>query len=79
MSDGFRLEYVDIFYGHLDYSQTFGIFYDHLVHFVFIWYIFSALVSMQQKYLATLCPSHFLKTRNPFFSFFFFFFFKAEQ
>jgi hypothetical protein len=23
--------------------QTFGIYYDHLVHFVFIWYIFSGL------------------------------------
>jgi hypothetical protein len=24
--------------------ETFGIFYDHWVHFVFIWYIFPALV-----------------------------------
>jgi hypothetical protein len=32
------LENVDITYDHLDFLQ---IFYDHLVHFVFIWYIFS--------------------------------------
>jgi hypothetical protein len=28
---------------------TFGIFYDHLVHFVFIWYIFSGFVIMHQE------------------------------
>jgi hypothetical protein len=33
-------------------------FYDHLVHFVFIWYIFPALVSCTKKNLATL-PSRF--------------------
>jgi hypothetical protein len=31
-----------------------GIFYDHLVHFVFIWYIFRVLVSCTMKNLATL-------------------------
>jgi hypothetical protein len=34
--------------------QTFGIFYDHLVQFVFIWYIFPVLVSDTMKNLATL-------------------------
>jgi hypothetical protein len=29
--------------------QTFGIFYDHLVHFVFIWYIFSAFGIIYQE------------------------------
>jgi uncharacterized membrane protein len=29
--------------------QTFGIFYDHLVHFVFIWYIFSSLGNVYQE------------------------------
>jgi hypothetical protein len=39
--------------------QTFGIFYDHLVQFVFSWYIFSFfLVSCTKKNLATLI--HFL-------------------
>jgi hypothetical protein len=28
--------------------QTFGIFYDYLVHFVFIWYIFSGFGIMHQ-------------------------------
>jgi hypothetical protein len=32
----------------------FEIFYDHLVHFVFIWYIFSVWVSYMKKNLATL-------------------------
>jgi hypothetical protein len=31
-----------------------GIFYDHLVHFVFIWYIFSGIGTMYQENLATL-------------------------
>jgi hypothetical protein len=35
-------------------SLTFGIFYDHLVHFVFIWYIFPVLGIMHIKNLATL-------------------------
>jgi hypothetical protein len=34
--------------------QTFGIFYDHLVHFVLIWYIFPVLVSCNKKNLAPL-------------------------
>jgi hypothetical protein len=34
--------------------RTFGIFYDHLVHFVLIWYIFPTLVSWTDKNLATL-------------------------
>jgi hypothetical protein len=30
--------------------QTFGIFYDHLVHFVFIWFIFSSFgITYQEK------------------------------
>jgi hypothetical protein len=33
---------------------TFGKFYDHSVHFVFIWYIFPVLVSCTMKNLATL-------------------------
>jgi hypothetical protein len=32
----------------------FGIFYDHWVHIVFIWYIFPVLVSCTKKSLATL-------------------------
>jgi hypothetical protein len=35
-------------------SWRFGIFYDHLVDFVFIWYIFPVLVSCNKKNLATL-------------------------
>jgi hypothetical protein len=34
--------------------RTLGIFYDHLVHFVFIGYIFPVLVSCSMKNLATL-------------------------
>jgi hypothetical protein len=34
--------------------QSFGIFYDHLVHFVFMWYIFPVLVSCTKENLATL-------------------------
>jgi hypothetical protein len=34
--------------------RTFGTFYDHLVHFVFVWYIFPVLVSWTNKNLATL-------------------------
>jgi hypothetical protein len=33
---------------------TFGIFYDYLVHFVFLWYIFPDLVSCTEKNLAAL-------------------------
>jgi hypothetical protein len=46
-----------IFYDHLVhfvFIWRFGIFYDHLVHFVFIWYIFPGLVSRTKKNLATL-------------------------
>jgi hypothetical protein len=39
--------------------QTFGIFYDHLVHFVFIWYIFLVLESCTKKNLATLLQIRF--------------------
>jgi hypothetical protein len=34
--------------------RTWGIFYDHLVHFVFLWCIFKVLVSSTKKNLATL-------------------------
>jgi hypothetical protein len=34
--------------------QTFGILYDHLIHFVFIWYIFSVSLIFTKKNLATL-------------------------
>jgi hypothetical protein len=34
--------------------RTFGIFYEHLVHFVFFRYIFQVLVLCTQKNLATL-------------------------
>jgi hypothetical protein len=43
------LENVYIFYVHLEYLQTFGIFYDHLVHFVFLWYIFSGFGIMYRE------------------------------
>jgi hypothetical protein len=33
----------------LNILQTFGIFYGHLVHFVFVWYIFSGLGIMYQE------------------------------
>jgi hypothetical protein len=32
----------------------FGMYHDHLVHFVFIWYVFPGLVSCTNKNLATL-------------------------
>jgi hypothetical protein len=47
-SQGLRLENIEIFYGHLGYFLT------HLAQFVFIWYIFSVLVSCNDKNLATL-------------------------
>jgi hypothetical protein len=40
--------------GHLEYYWPFGIFYGRLVRFVLIWYIFPALVFLDQKNLATL-------------------------
>jgi hypothetical protein len=33
---------------------TFWIFHDHLVHFVFVWYIFTVWVSCNKRNLATL-------------------------
>jgi hypothetical protein len=42
-------------------SQTFEIFYDHLVHFLFPWYIFTVLVSCTYKNLATLYTANFDK------------------
>jgi hypothetical protein len=39
--------------------RTLGIFYDHLVHFMLIWYIFTVLVSCTKKNLATLPQDHF--------------------
>jgi hypothetical protein len=33
----------------LNILQTFGIFYDHLVHFVFIWYIFPIWCIVSRK------------------------------
>jgi hypothetical protein len=48
--DSLRLENVDIFYGRLEYLRTFGDFYDHLVHFVLMWYIFSGFgITCQEK------------------------------
>jgi hypothetical protein len=47
--EGPRLENVDIIYVHLDFLRTFGIFFDHLVHFVVIWYIFSGFGIMYQE------------------------------
>jgi hypothetical protein len=38
----------------LDILLRFGIFYDNVLHFVFIWYIFLILVSCTKKNLATL-------------------------
>jgi hypothetical protein len=37
--------------------QTFGIFYDHLVHFVLIWKFFPVLEPCTEKNLATLVPA----------------------
>jgi hypothetical protein len=36
---------------------TFGIFYDHLVQFAFVRYLFPVLVSCIKKNLATLAPA----------------------
>jgi hypothetical protein len=47
--------------------QAIGIFYNHLVHFVLIWYIFPALVSCIKKNLATLLDCnvfHFLAAKS---------------
>jgi hypothetical protein len=45
---------MDIFYGHFDYLQTFGIYNDHLIHFVLIWYIYPVFILCAKKHLATL-------------------------
>jgi hypothetical protein len=50
---GLRLEN-EYFMAIWNILQIFGIFYDHSVHFVFIWYIFPVLVSFTKKNLATL-------------------------
>jgi hypothetical protein len=41
--------------------RTFGIFCDHFVHFVLIWYIFPVLVSCTMENLATLAMTLFSK------------------
>jgi hypothetical protein len=51
------MEKMDIFMAIWNILPKFGIFYDHLVHFVFIWYIFPVLVSWTNKSLATLAPA----------------------
>jgi hypothetical protein len=47
--EGLRLKIVDIFYGHLEHSRTYGIFYDNLVHFVYIWHILSRFGIMHHE------------------------------
>jgi hypothetical protein len=51
MFEGLILENADTCYGHLEYITDIGIFYDHLAHFVFIWYIFPVLVSCDCQFL----------------------------
>jgi hypothetical protein len=48
----------------------FGIFYEHLVRFVFIWYLFPILVSCTNKHLATLVTAmlQYLNIRHTLFS-----------
>jgi hypothetical protein len=48
-----------------DILLPFGTFCVHLVHFVFIWYIFPVLVSCTKKNLATLVYSDLLHFRLP--------------
>jgi hypothetical protein len=48
-----RLENVFYLMVILNILQTLGIFYDHLIHFVVIWYIFSGFGIMYQEKLAT--------------------------
>jgi hypothetical protein len=48
------MEDVGICYGHLVFLRPFGIFCDHLVNLMVIWYIFSVLVFWDKKNLATL-------------------------
>jgi hypothetical protein len=47
------------------YVRIFGIFYDTLVHSVFLWYIFLVLVSFIKKNLAILCPIWHFKLLKP--------------
>jgi hypothetical protein len=42
------VENIDIFYGIWNILWPFGIFYDYLVHVVFVWYICSGLGIMSQ-------------------------------
>jgi hypothetical protein len=53
------LQNVDIFMAIWNILLTFGICYDDLIHFVFIWYIFPVLASRTEKNLATLYSSAF--------------------
>jgi hypothetical protein len=43
------MENVNIFYGHLEYLWVFGIFSDHSVHTMLIWYNFSCFGIMHQE------------------------------
>jgi hypothetical protein len=54
ISEGLRLEKMDTFSAIWNILRTSVLFYDHLVHFVFMWYIFSVLVRCNKKNLATL-------------------------
>jgi hypothetical protein len=60
--EGLRWEKIDIFSGHLEYFtdiwdilQTFGTFYDRLVHFVFFWYIFSSFGILYLEKSGIIC------------------------
>jgi hypothetical protein len=55
------LENVDIFYGHLVYVFTVGIFYDHQVHFCLFGTLFPVWVPCTKKNLATLDASRDIK------------------
>jgi hypothetical protein len=52
------------FWANSNILQTFGIFYDRLVHFLFFWYMFPVLVSCTKKNMATLVGPTFVL--NPF-------------
>jgi hypothetical protein len=45
-------------------SGTFGIFYDHLVHFEFVWYIFSGFGIVYQEKSGNPVNSRYLRTIN---------------
>jgi hypothetical protein len=47
--EGLGLENVDIFNGHLEYFTDIWDIFGHMVHLVFIWYIFSGLDMMYQE------------------------------